>query len=255
MGTESKQGQSQRLVNDRSRTRVACDLKKEKKKQDGASHIKIPNLRLFTPNVNIDNSTDAFKLPRMNDLDRYADELIDDGTNLPPELLLDKYHPHNDRYFQELKLVRMRIASQKALMKPKAAAAVYLFLSGSNYREIGDKLNIGPTTTSKYIQSTEGKRLASLINHHQQQIDGPNADQRKGILYRIVVDNERDDPNTAISAVKEINKMSGSYETPGSGSQGNTINIQINADLMPKGALDVLPETYESKQAALESDD
>lgn len=189
----------------------------------------------------------------MDDLERYADELADDGTRLPPELLLDKYHPSNDEYFKELNMTRRRIASQIALMKPKAGHAVALFRSGKNYTEIGEALHIGPATISKYVKSEEGLRLRALLNHQQQQIDGPDADQRKGILYRIVVDNEKPDPPVAIQAIKEINKMSGVYEQ--GQHQGNVVNIQINADLMPKGALDVMPETFESRQAQLEHDD
>lgn len=191
----------------------------------------------------------------MNDIERYADDLEDDGQYLPPELLLDKYHPRNDAYFSELNITKKRLASQKALMKPKAAAAVYLYIAGKNNREIGEALQLGPKTIGRYINSPDGLRLRSLINHHQAHIDGPNAEHRKGILYRIVVDNEKPDPTTAIQALKEINKMSGSYEIGGSGSAGNVFNIQINADLMPKGALDVMPETFETRQAALEHDD
>ena len=182
----------------------------------------------------------------MNDLERYADDLEDDGTHLPPEFLLDKYHPRNDAYFADLTMTRKRINSHKNLMKPLAAAAVYMHISGKNYRDISARLNIGPTTISKYVNSPDGKRLRALINHHQQQVDGPNDEHRKAILYRIVVDNEALDPAVAITAIKEINKMSGTYESTGT---GNVINIQINQDLMPKGALDVLPETYETRQA------
>jgi hypothetical protein len=217
----------------------------------GRSHLhkKFDFEKTFTPGVT------AFKLRAMNDLERYADELEDDGQYLPPECLIDKYHPRNDVYFSELNITKKRLASQKALMKPKAAAAVYLYISGKNNREIGEALNLGPKTIGNYIKSPDGLRLRSLIDHHQQQIDGPNADHRKGILYRITIDNEKKDPNTAIAAVKEINKMSGSYEQGGSGSHGNVFNIQINNDLMPKGALDVMPETFETRQAALEHDD
>lgn len=187
----------------------------------------------------------------MNDLERYADDLIETDMSLPPECLLDKYHPRNDQYFSDMNMTRKRLASQKALMKPKAAAAVTLFRSGKNFTEIGALLNIGPQTISKYIQSPDGLRLRALIDHHQQQIDGPNADHRKGILYRIVIDNETTDPTVAISAIKELNKMAGSYaETgSGSGSQGNVFNISINNELMPRTSLDTLPETYETRQA------
>lgn len=201
----------------------------------------------------VDNPSRPFKLARMNDLERYAEDLIcDDGSALPPEVLLDKYHPRNDKYFQELNFLRKQLQSHKTLMKPKAAMAVALFRNGKNFREIGDNLMIGPNTISKYVQSPDGIRLRQLLDHQQQLIDGPNVEHRKGILYRIVVDNEKPDPAVAIQALKEINKMSGVYENTAT---GNVVNIQINADLLPRGALDVLPETFETRQKLLEDAD
>ena len=60
----------------------------------------------------------------------------------------------------------------------------------------------------------------------------------------------------AIAAVQEMNKMSGTYQTDSmfSGNQG-TINIQINGELLPRGPLDTLPETYESRQLPVIDED
>jgi len=176
------------------------------------------------------------------------DELT--GGELEPEMLLDPYNPKNDRYYQGLDDVRRRIAHQKSQMKPKQVTAVKLALSGLSGVRIAEKIKVSSNTVSKWLNSPAAIRLGTLLDTLNAYLDGPNKEHRKHMLWRIAVDNEELRPSTTISAVQEINKMSGSYEPSSSGSQ---INITINSELLPHGELDKLPKTYDST-AHLEKD-
>ena len=174
------------------------------------------------------------------------EEFEDPEATLPPEMLLDPYHPKNDRFYAELNHTKRAVTAHSQSLRPIQRQAVAMHRGGMNYTEIANKLDVGNTTVSKWINNPNAKILIALMDHHQQQIDGPNIEHRKAILYRISMDNEKFNPNTSIKALQEINKMSGVYET-GDLNIGNQINIQINGELLPRGALDVLPVTYETR--------
>jgi hypothetical protein len=61
----------------------------------------------------------------------------------------------------------------------------------------------------------------------------------------VALDNEEKRPNITVQAIQEMNKMAGVYNQDG-GNHNNVVNIQINGELLPKGNLDRLPETFES---------
>jgi hypothetical protein len=168
--------------------------------------------------------------------------------HLPPEMLLDKDHPKNDQYYKSLQKIERSIRVQGNLLNPNQREVARLTRTGIKTRDIAKKLNIAPATVRKYNNNPDVLRLRSLLDHYQHLQDGPNIEHRKAILYRIVLDNEVDKPNIAIQGIQEINKMSGSYENQQAGNNGNVFNIQINGDLLPRGGLDVLPETYESRK-------
>ena len=86
----------------------------------------------------------------------------------------------------------------------------------------------------------------------QQKLDGPTQDHRKGLLFRIALDNEKEKPSVAITAITEINKMSGSYEQQGGGIVNN---ITINGELLPRGALDELPPVHTIEYGGAQTDD
>jgi len=174
----------------------------------------------------------------LDNLDELAE--IDD-----PDLLVDPYHPHNDRYFSSQRDIMRKITHAKSQLKPKQVRVVELALSGLKTAQIAEKIKVTPATVLKHIRHPDAIRLAQLLQHLTQLRDGPKKAHRQHMLYRIAVDNEVNRPAIAISALDQLNKLAGSYEQQGN--HGNSINITINGAAMPKGALDKLPETYESR--------
>ena len=174
------------------------------------------------------------------------EEFEDPEESLPPEMLLDPYHPKNDRFYSELNHTKRAVLATSNALRPMHRQAVAMYRGGMNYTEIAKKLDSTLSTVSKWVNAPQAKRLSALMDHHQHQVDGPNSEHRKAILYRISMDNEKYHPSISIKALQEINKMSGTYET-GDNIQ-NQVNIQINGELLPRGALDVLPDTYETRQ-------
>jgi len=165
--------------------------------------------------------------------------------DLPPECLLDPYHPQNHQFYEDLNHIKRQILATGNKVKPHKREAVRLYRTGMSNKDIGQKLDIGPATIAKWLNEPECKRLRALCDHLQMLNDGPNADHRKNILYRIAIDNTQKKPRVTIAAIQEINRMSGTYGADAGGS--NVVNIQINGELFPRGKLDTLPETYESR--------
>jgi hypothetical protein len=175
------------------------------------------------------------------------EEFEDPTENLPPEMLLDPHHPNNDKYYDQLSHIKLGIKSATANLRPIQLHALLYYRQGLKFKEIAEKLDIGYQTASRWVKLPEAKSLSVLMDHHQQQLDGPNINHRKAILYRIMKDNEQYHPSIAIKALQEINKMSGVYAESVNNTTNNIMQIQINGDLLPRGALDTLPDTYETR--------
>ena len=167
----------------------------------------------------------------------HLDEMCED--NLPIELLNDPAHPANDKFYETLNQLKAAINLQMVLCRPIEVEAAKLDLQGLTHVKVAHKLDVAAQSIGKYLKKKEVRRLQSLIRHLQHLLDGPNLDHRKNILYRIAIDNEGQRPSVSIQAIQEINKMSGAYEEKST--HGNTVNITINNELLPKGKLDELP--------------
>ena len=180
-----------------------------------------------------------------SELIEILDEFMIGEDNLPPECLLDEYHPNNHQFYEDLTHIKRQILATGNKIKPHKREAVRLYRTGMSHKDIGQKLDIGPATISKWLNEPESQRLKALLDHLQMLKDGPNADHRKNILYRIAIDNTNKKPRVTIAAIQEINRMSGSYGSEAG--QSNVVNIQINGEILPRGSLDTMPETYENR--------
>lgn len=185
------------------------------------------------------------------DLTTLQDELdiwIDPQEFLPTEFLLDDYHPANDKYAKSIRELEQKIYAFGRAMKPKHRECARLARSQASTRDIAKKLGVTTKTVYTWLQRPEIKRLIILMDHLQQAHDGPQVNHRKHILYRIAIDNEEKRPNVAVQALQEINKMAGTYADAGNiGNNGNTVNVIINGEQLPRGQLDTLPDTYENR--------
>ena len=144
---------------------------------------------------------------------------------LPPEALLDEHHPHNTGFFRQLNSIKRAMVTAQSHMKQKHVEIIKQASLGTRNKDIAEELGVHAATVGKVIRSEQGKELLTLIRHLSALNEGPSSEQRKRTLWEIVVDNQDDEPKTAIAAIAEMNKMDG-------------IGKEINATLFPKGALD-----------------
>jgi DNA-binding CsgD family transcriptional regulator len=177
-----------------------------------------------------------------------------DIDQLPPDCLLDGFHPAADEYMRATKRIQRLIVSASAKLKPKQVEAVKQHHSGDTHVRIAERLGVTPNTISKYIKAPTAQHLLNLLRAYQSAIDGPNKAQRINMLWRIASRNEIDSPSTAIKALAEINRMDESLIAANHpGTNTGNVTIEINPVALPKTALDqdipdnVVPLTIEGK--------
>jgi hypothetical protein len=186
-----------------------------------------------------------------NDLQDYMAEWIDPTEHLPAEHLLDDDHPAADDFHQAVTDLERSIFAHGRSMKPKHREFSRMLRTAATGKDIAKKFGKHPQTISNWCKRPDVQRMIALLDRLQQKMDGPTLAHRNGILYRIALDNEEKRPNVSVQAIQEINKVSGSYQQEGNfGNSGNVVQIQINGEILPRGPLDVLPETYETRVAA-----
>ncbi len=163
--------------------------------------------------------------------------LTDEDRQLAaPEMLLDRYSPENDVYYRALDHLRAFAVNLTARMRPKHVHIVRGHHQGRSNSEIAAEVGVSGNTVSRVLGQKDAQELLKTLRQIAIQIDGPNLAHRKHVLWRIVVDNEVHDPNIAIQALKELNKVEGAYPT-----QAPTppqVNIVINQEQLPRTALD-----------------
>jgi DNA-binding CsgD family transcriptional regulator len=175
-------------------------------------------------------------------LDDYADEFDEPEVGVSkferPEELLDHEDPANDRYFRHLSRLRAHVNVTSAKLQPRQVQAARLHVAGHTNKEIAEKLKYTPDTISKLVHNTpKVQELISLFRQVNAFIDGPNTAVRKNMLWRIAANSEQRDPGISITALKELNKLDGSYAND-QVLQAPQVTIVINQDLLPKTSLD-----------------
>jgi len=183
------------------------------------------------------------------ELQEIADEWGDPQEYLPEELRLNDDHPSADDYSIDKREIEMKIMAFGRAMKPQKRELARLLRTDMKVAQIAKKLGRSTGYVYKHAKNPEVIRLTVLMDHLQQLIDGASADHRKAVLWRIMRDNESKRPNISVQCIQEMNKMSGTYADPGNQGNGNVYNIQINGETMPRGPLDVMPDTFETRQA------
>jgi len=172
------------------------------------------------------------------------DEMVG-AEPIDPDFLLDPYLPVNDRFYQTQQDIQRKINHARAQLKARQRQIIDLTLAGKQPKYIAKHLQITPQTVYKTLKRPEAVRLASLMNLLAQHNSGPTTEHKQHLLWRIALDNEEKRPATTIAAIQEMNKMGRVYEQ--GTTDGNHINITINNEALPKGELDRMPQTYESR--------
>jgi hypothetical protein len=156
-----------------------------------------------------------------------------------PQDFLDRTHPENDDYMRGIEHVQRQIMQQTALLRPKQVSVLKSVFSGLNYKATAQLHHTTGQTVSRLARSPNGQRLLNLLQYHLKMIEGPNEAQRRAMLWRIAITNEKIKPNTAITAIDSLNKVQfqkAQLDAPATQPQQVTINI--NQDILPKGTLD-----------------
>lgn len=170
---------------------------------------------------------------------------FEEGINtdlLPPEYLLDSDNPANDQYLRQIEDIKRLIVAQSAIMRPTQIEIVKKRHLGKRTKDIAAEVELSPVSVSRSMKDPKAQRLLALLSHLTLLMDGPREAQRRNLLYRIATRNELTDPRVSIAAVAEINKMSHQGQVlakGGGGGSGNVVQIVINNETFPRGALDV----------------
>lgn len=162
-------------------------------------------------------------------------EMAEYQEALPDHVALDPYHPDNDEYTKTERRLRALCVTAAKKMRPKHVDIITMHVLGTKNADICQKVGLGSATVSKVLNDPKNDELKAILHHLNRHREGATLNHRKGILYRIAIDNEQNRPNTSISAIQEINKMTGVYQEQ---STPNKIQIVINNELLPRTVLD-----------------
>lgn len=146
--------------------------------------------------------------------------------------------PASDPYLEQVREVKRYIVAIAQTMTPYQVTAVKMLYQGKTKVEVAETLGKAYATILRATNSEKAKQLRNALEVLGALETGASTAQRKNILWRIAHRNELSRPSLTISAVAELNKMDNIELQHAATTSGNTINIQINADLFPKGNLD-----------------
>lgn len=161
-------------------------------------------------------------------------QLVDAQKYLPPEVLLDEYHPANTTFFKNIRQLEQALVAASQAAGSATTTVAKMNLRGVTNADIADELGFKREKVARLLRSPEGKKLKTLLYYLQHLREGPNIEQRKRTLWEIAAKNQEEDPKTSISAIQEMNRMDG----VGKEKIDQNINVTINNQLLPKGALD-----------------
>jgi len=175
------------------------------------------------------------------DVIEHADE--DDSAFRNPDDFLDRAHPENDQYMVAIERIQRKIMHASRMLRSKHVNIIKSVFSGMNYTEAAVENACSPVTVSRVVDSTYGRRLLDLLQYHMKLLEGPNEALRRNMLWRIAAKEELTDPKTSIKAIEALNKMhfqDKQLKNPDAGGhhQPQQVTININQQILPKGALD-----------------
>lgn len=154
---------------------------------------------------------------------------------MPEALRNSSYYVGNDESVQLEMAVKAEILDLQKDMEPWEAAIAKRYAMGTSIRALAKDMNRAQREISAVLDKLSVMKLVHHWQHLEVLRDGPNEIQRKQMLWRIAVDNERKDPKEATKALAELNKMAA---PKGGHASGNTVNIVITHATLQKGALD-----------------
>lgn len=160
------------------------------------------------------------------------------GMYFAPDDILDEDNPLNDPYYRSLARLRATIVQQATSMRPKHVQIARLIHQGKRNVEIAEQVKYTQSAISTIVKRPDVEQFLHTLRAIAAMLDGPNLELRKHMLWRIARTNEAPEPNTAITALKELNKLDGAYPQPDISTQPQRLEITINGQQMPRTQLD-----------------
>jgi hypothetical protein len=167
-----------------------------------------------------------------------------DERFLTPEEIIDRYHPQSDPFSQGLNSLRAQLTTLEQQLGPRRMRVVRLLYAGETNKAIAKQTGYTQASVSKIKNHPLAVEAVYVLARLGDYIEGPSKTIRKAMTWRIAVDNEKNDPNTALRALQELNRLEGAYPKEDAPSLA-PVNITINAEMLPKTSLDQLPRVLE----------
>lgn len=165
---------------------------------------------------------------------------IEEPHFLPtPESILTKDNPMRDPLLRDIQHIKRAIVARSQSMKREHVEIIKRTHAGEKTRAVSEAVGLTPATVNKVRKSKDGQELMVLLMQLTLLMDGPLEMQRRHMLWRIACENEIENPKVAIAAIAEMNKVDYQKACLEKGMTGaGTVEIVINANQLPRGALD-----------------
>ena len=156
-------------------------------------------------------------------------------SQIPDSFTDDPYFALNDGYAQRIAEATAQIDALSAEMEPWQVASCRLRAEGKAIAAIAKECRKKNTPIETFLRTLGAKQLVSHFSCLSILKKPIPKNMRAHMLWRIAVDNEKIAPDVSRKALNDLNAM---LDPKGGGSGGQTLQIVINNDVLPKGALD-----------------
>jgi hypothetical protein len=146
----------------------------------------------------------------------------------------DKYSILQDVHCIEVRRMQREIAEHCMELTPRDVDICKQYHAGKPIKEIAESHELAESSVHRIVAKSPSQKLLSLLFLMQSVVDGPNKEQRQACLWRIVVDNEKRSPRTAIKAIETLNEM---VDGKGRGG-GAALTVIVNNAVLTSGPLD-----------------
>lgn len=147
--------------------------------------------------------------------------------------LADPYFYRNDPFETKLRALEFELCELAADMLPWQRKCCRLRYEGLSIADIRGKVKKQKMEIGLFLKTPEALLFMRMKDEHSVYTDGPSKSQRAAALWRIVIDNESEDPKEARGAISELNRM----DKVDAGGGARELKIIIN-NVLQKGALD-----------------
>lgn len=152
---------------------------------------------------------------------------------MPDSLRANDYYAANDHFVQQEYKLKQEIAEYARALEPWEVELARLTAQGLGPTRIAKQIGKRRAILEERVKHPTIEQLVHYFLHLRIYQDGPNELLRRNMLWRIAVDNEKEDPKEAIKAVAELNRMAQDKRGGGGG-----FTVVINGVDLNKGPLD-----------------